>query len=172
MYKDCFLKFSSQNYTLESLHESIHLTNQAIQRHYKNSPNRYPGLPQKNICGLQSFLNYLKHNGKEGVWDKVIYPGMKKTIIGVMLTNQDALSYENNRFGLYGCDFILDNDFRPWLIEINNFPDLGPSYEAKICNRVLIDIIKGKVVFLFYKYLLYRCMIEKCRVLLGVKWQL
>lgn len=143
MYKDCFLKFCSQNYTLKSYHESIHLTNQAIQKHYTNSCDRNPGLPIKNICGLDSFKNYLKYIDKEGIWDEVIYPGMKKTIVGIMLTNQEALANEKHRFGLYGCDFILDSDLRPWLIEINNFPDFGPSYKAKLCNKVLKDIIKG-----------------------------
>lgn len=146
MYKDCFLKFCSQNYTLKSYHKSIHLTNQAIQRHYQNSPHRHSGLPIRNICGLKSFKKYLKYIKEGGIWGKVIYPGMKKTIIGIMLTNQEALSFTKNRFGLYGCDFILDNDFRPWLIEINKFPNLGPSYQAKLCDRVLIDIIKGKGV--------------------------
>lgn len=146
MYKDCFFKFCSQNYTLESYHESIHLTNQAIQRHYKNNPDRNPRLPAKNICGLNSFKNYLKCIRKEKSWDQVIYPGMKKTIIGVMLANQEALSNDKNRFGLFGCDFVLDNNLRPWLIEINNNPDLAPSYKAKLCDQVLNDVIKGKGV--------------------------
>lgn len=148
MYKDCFLKFCSQNFTLKNYHESVHLTNQAIQKHYKNSPERDPGLPIKNICDLNSFKNYLKFIKKEEVWDQVIYPEMRKTIIGTMLTNQESLSYKKNRFGFYGCDFIIDNDFKPWLIEINGFPGLSPSYSAKLCNKVLIDIVKGKKVLI------------------------
>lgn len=143
MYKDCFLKFCSRNYTLKNYHKSIHLTNQAIQKHYINRYDRNRCLPVKNICDLNSFKNYLTHIKKEGIWDEVIYPGMKKTIIGIMLTNQEAFANEKNRFGFYGCDFILDNDLRPWLIEINHSPNMGPSYEARLCNNFLNDIIKG-----------------------------
>lgn len=146
MYKDCFLKFCSQNYNLNSYHESIHLTNQAIQRHYKNDPHRNPRLPNKNICGLDSFKAYLKCIRQKDIWDKFIYPGMKKTIVGVMLNNQEAFSNNKNRFALYGCDFLLDNNFRPWLMEINKSPDLGPSYKAKLCNKVLNDVIRGNVI--------------------------
>ncbi|XP_049866852.1 tubulin glycylase 3A-like [Pectinophora gossypiella] len=144
MYKDCYLKFSSQKYSLESYHESIHLTNNAVQKKYKNCANRHPELPQNNMWDLETYKEYLVKTGKETVWDEVIYPGMRKSIVGIMLNCQESISYSKNRFELYGCDFILDKDYKPWLIEINSCPDLNPTTEvtAKICPAVLTDIIK------------------------------
>lgn len=83
--------------------------------------------------------------GKESVWDNIIYPGMKKSIVGIMLSCQDFLSVSKNRFELYGCDFILDKGYEPWLIEINSGPDLNPTTHvtAKICPAVVLDIVKG-----------------------------
>lgn len=152
MYKDCYLKFSSQKYSLKKYHESIHLTNNAIQRKYKNSNGRHSELPLQNMWDLEKYKVYLASINKENVWDSIIYQGMKKTIIGIMLSCQDSLRVSKNRFELYGCDFILDKEYNPWLIEINSCPDLNHTTQvtAKICPAVVSDIIKG---FLFSYHL-------------------
>ncbi|XP_026332774.1 tubulin glycylase 3A-like [Hyposmocoma kahamanoa] len=144
MYKDCYLKFSSKTYTLNNLHKAIHLTNHSVQKHYKNSAERHPELPNSNMWNLYKYKCYLNEIGKQNVWDNVVYPSMRKAIIGIMLSSQHSLATSNNRFELFGCDFILDNDFTPWLIEINTRPDLGPTSEvtANICPQVVADIIK------------------------------
>ncbi|CAH2066186.1 unnamed protein product, partial [Iphiclides podalirius] len=61
-----------------------------------------------------------------------------------MLSCQDSLPFCKNRFELYGCDFLLDEEYTPWLIEINSCPDLTNTTEvtAKICPAVVDDIIK------------------------------
>lgn len=145
MYKDCYLKFSSQKYNLKNYHESIHLTNNAVQRKYTNCVGRHEELPPANMWDSDKYKDYLNRIDKGKVWDNLIYPGMKKSIIGIMLSCQDSLSVCKNRFELYGCDFILDKEYKPWLIEINSCPDLNPTtpVTAKICPAVLTDIIKG-----------------------------
>lgn len=128
-------------------HESIHLTNHAIQHKYKSNISRDPKLPKNNMWVLQQFMDYLEEEGKGHAWTKIIYQGMKRNIIGAMLTCQDGMINRINQFELYGCDFILDNQFQPWLIEINSCPDMSGSTNvtAKLCPQVLEDIIKGKV---------------------------
>ncbi|VVC97291.1 unnamed protein product [Leptidea sinapis] len=144
MYKDCYLKFSSQKYNLQNYHESIHLTNNAVQRKYINCNNRHTELPTNNMWDLEKYRKYLSKIGKERVWDNIIYPGMKKSVISIMLSCQDSLSVCKNRFELYGCDFILDQEYKPWLIEINSSPDLHSTTQvtAKLCPAVVTDIIK------------------------------
>ncbi|XP_053625430.1 tubulin glycylase 3A-like isoform X2 [Plodia interpunctella] len=143
-YKECYLKFSSQKYSLKNYHESIHLTNNAVQRKYKNCLGRHKDLPQQNMWDLDTYKEYLIKIGQDQSWDNIIYPGMKKSIIGIMLSCQDSLSVSKNRFEMYGCDFILDKGYRPWLIEINSCPDLNhtTSVTAKICPAAISDIIK------------------------------
>lgn len=145
MYKDCYLKFSSQNYCVHDYHESIHLTNNAVQRHYKNSQERNYKLPADNMWDLETYKRYLDRRGTPNLWENVIYPGMKKSIIGVMLSCQEFAIYNKNRFELFGCDFILDKEYKPWLIEINSSPDLKWTTQAtaQICPQVLSDLIKG-----------------------------
>lgn len=128
-----------------SYHESIHLTNNAVQRKYTNCPGRHPELPQNNMWDSDKYKSYLNDLGRDKVWDEVIYPGMKKSIIGIMLGCQDYLVATKNRFELYGCDFVIDKMYNPWLIEINSCPDLNHTtpVTAKICPAVVADLVKG-----------------------------
>lgn len=79
------------------------------------------------------------------MWDSKIYPGMKQSLIGAMLASQDSMDKRQNSFELYGADFMLTDDFTPWLIEINSSPDLAPttSVTARLCPQCLEDVIKG-----------------------------
>ena len=47
-------------------------------------------------------------------------------------------------FEIFGYDFILDNDFKPWILEINNNPGLGISSPVilKLVPRMLDDAFR------------------------------
>lgn len=147
-YQDCFLKIGLQNDNVINggLREPVNLTDQAVRK-LRNDFD--PQFSKNNICQLQTFKKYLKDIGKAEVWDNVINPGMKKIIVGVMLSNQESLKQSKNRFGFHCCDFIIDHDFRPWLVKINDSPNLYPLTNAKIGERVVSDVIKGKVTLMF-----------------------
>ena len=73
-------RFSSQQYTLRSFHESVHLCNNAIQRKYFNG-KRSHRLPLQNMWAKETFLDFLRaHN--LGNHASVIDSGIKKAIIG------------------------------------------------------------------------------------------
>lgn len=49
-YKESYLRFSSQQFNLQNYHESVHLTNYAIQKKYTNGV-RDDRLPTENMWG-------------------------------------------------------------------------------------------------------------------------
>lgn len=93
----------------------------------------------------KQFRSYLTDIGQPDVFNNKIYPGMKQCIIAAVLMNAEYITPRKNCFELYGADFMLTENFQPWLIEINSRPALHPStpVTAKMCKEVLEDVIKG-----------------------------
>lgn len=83
-YRDCYIKLSSQEFSLDNLHESIHLTNNSVQRFYANG-NRAEALPIHNMWLLKEFQNYLKLLNQGDIWSQKIYPNIKKNLLAVVL---------------------------------------------------------------------------------------
>ncbi|CAH0603365.1 unnamed protein product [Chrysodeixis includens] len=177
IYKDSYLRFSSQIFSLSNYHESVHLTNNAVQTKYKNTGERDKALPDENMWDCHTFKAYLRQIGKYELWDTKIYPGIKQSLIGAMLACQETMDKRQNSFELYGADFMLTDDFTPWLIEINSSPDLAPttSVTARLCPQCLEDVVK---VVLDRRYspdadtgtfeLAYRQVIPKAPAYLGL----
>ncbi|XP_017069595.2 tubulin glycylase 3B [Drosophila eugracilis] len=143
-YRDCYLRFSSQEFTMDDLRESIHLTNNSVQKRYKNKSNRDSRLPKSNMWSLDQFKAYLRQMGApDGSWSKT-YNGFKQNLVAVVMASLDETELLQNAFELYGCDFMIDEHYNPILIEINSTPDLSPSTEitARICPMVLKDCIR------------------------------
>nr|CAH7718355.1 unnamed protein product [Callosobruchus chinensis] len=69
---------------------------------------------------------------------------MKQSIIAAILLNEEKIEPRKNSFELYGADFMITEDFKPWLLEINSSPALYAStpVTAKMCPIVLEDVIK------------------------------
>ena len=57
---------------------------------------------------------------------------------------QDVLAQERNRYSFLGVDFVVDRDFRPYLIEYNHTPglDLRENGNPKL-NELKLDVANG-----------------------------
>ncbi|KMQ98084.1 tubulin--tyrosine ligase-like protein 8 protein [Lasius niger] len=149
MYRESYLRFCSQKFSLDDFHESIHLCNHAIQCKYNNCGDRDPALPTDNMWDATTFKEFLKSQGHGDAWDELIYPGMKQGLVGSLLASQEAMDRRKNSFELYGADFMIMEDFSVWLIEINSHPDMSysTSVTTRLCRQVMEDTIKVVVDF-------------------------
>ncbi|KAG5334689.1 TTL3A glycylase, partial [Acromyrmex charruanus] len=149
MYKESYLRFCSQKFSLDDFHESIHLCNHAIQCKYNNCGDRDSALPVDNMWDATTFKKFLKSQGHANAWDEQIYPGMKQGLVGSLLASQEAMDRRKNSFELYGADFMVMEDFSVWLIEINSHPDMSysTSVTTRLCRQVMEDTIKVVVDF-------------------------
>ncbi|XP_012504195.1 PREDICTED: protein monoglycylase TTLL8 [Propithecus coquereli] len=143
-YKESYLRFSTQRFSLDNLDSAVHLCNSSIQKHLKNDETRSPLLPGHNMWTSSRFQEYLQRRGRGAVWGSIIYPAMKRAIASTMRVAQDHVEARKSSFELYGADFILGRDFKPWLIEINSSPTMHPStpVTAQLCAQVQEDTIK------------------------------
>jgi len=51
--------------------------------------------------------------------------------------------YKNPCFELYGFDVFLDNELKPWIIEVNVCPSLSSSspFDKKIKSKLICDTL-------------------------------
>ncbi|XP_019868067.1 tubulin glycylase 3B isoform X2 [Aethina tumida] len=144
MYKSCYLRFCSQTYNLNWLHESVHLTNNAVQKRYMHNM-RDLTLPSYLMWTSQQFQDYLSNIGYPKAFKNSIYPAMKQCFTAAVLMLQNKMDKKNlNSFELYGADYVVTEDFNAWLIEINSNPALFSSTPITrvMCPQVLEDVIK------------------------------
>ncbi|ESN97188.1 hypothetical protein HELRODRAFT_134081, partial [Helobdella robusta] len=121
---------------------SIHLSNNSVQKQYQPSVCRSKMLPVDNMWTCEEFKSYLSN--LPDPWANIIVPGMKKGILNALLCTQDLIDHRKNSFELFGADFMLLEDFTPWLIEINSSPSMARTTTATayLVEKVLEDTIK------------------------------
>ena len=75
---------------------------------------------------LQKYLT-LKYPKKGLKVEEFFYPRVRDIVIDTVLSNKRVMNTQGktNVFELFGFDFLIDEDFRTWLIEVNQNPYLG-----------------------------------------------
>ncbi|XP_022176617.1 tubulin glycylase 3A-like [Myzus persicae] len=145
MYKEGYVRFCTNSFSMENMHESIHLSNVRLQNKYRKFRNSQ--IPEECMWDYRELQNHLRNIGQEYVWDELIFPGMCESIYAVLQAATDTSFYRDKTFQLFGADFLITDNFIPYLIEINSIPGLNPSTSviANLVPMLLGDIIKVTV---------------------------
>ena len=125
VFKEGHLKACSEPFNLNSDDLYVHLTNYSVQKYNIN----FSKLEIGNEISFKTFQDELdeKYNGKN--FKKEIYPKILK-IIAISANsckNKINILNRNNCFEIFGYDFILDENFEPFLLEVNTNPGLEES---------------------------------------------
>ncbi|CAH8518708.1 unnamed protein product [Schistosoma intercalatum] len=122
VYRDGFARFSNTRFSLDSIDDQyIHLTNIAVQ---KTAPDYDAEKGCKwSIGRLRRHL--LSIYGYKKVAE--LFHQVDIIFIGSLLSVQKIIINDKRCFELYGYDILLDDNLRPWLLEINACPSLTAS---------------------------------------------
>ena len=144
MYKECYVRFSGQPFSLDNFHESIHLCNNLIQKNYSVSKNRSSRLPADNICDMEEFGRYLFEMTGSDVWEESLFEKAQKILFSVMLSSSPNIESHKGSFELYGADFMISDDLQLYLLEINSSPTMARNTQVtkRLCKQVQEDTIR------------------------------
>ena len=140
--KEGHLKGSSELYNVENSNKFIHITNYSFQKKTSNFEKYEYG----NEISYEAFKQFLKEEGFPPDKFNAMIEDMKflikisfKSVSKKIYKTSDVLCFE-----LFGYDFIIDNEFKPWILEINNNPGLGISSPViqKIIPRMIDDAFR------------------------------
>ncbi|OMJ89261.1 hypothetical protein SteCoe_8649 [Stentor coeruleus] len=132
IYEEGLARFACEDYTADSSNKFIFLTNYSIN---KKSDKFIPNTDWQsdNIGHKWSFSAFLKEMAKLG-YDtdlviKRIYDLIIKTIISIENLVVDSVRKfalkHNNCFDIFGFDVLLDQELKPWLLEVNLCPSMN-----------------------------------------------
>ena len=128
-YKHGHLRTSSAEYDLQNKNNFVHLTNQCLQVKGDGYAKHEVG-NTLNYEDLQQYLDEHFPQYNLNV-EELLLPRIKDIVLDTFLSVKKKLNPSNrhNCFELFGFDFLLDEDFRVWLIEVNHNPYLGTPNE-------------------------------------------
>ncbi|KAI0229101.1 putative tubulin polyglutamylase TTLL9 [Lamellibrachia satsuma] len=122
LYRGGFARFSNTRFSMDAIDDTyVHLTNVAIQ---KLAPDYDPEKGSK--WSVQQLRRYLtaKH-GVDAV--AVCFSEMDDIFIKSLQSVQKVMINDKHCYELYGYDILLDDNLKPWLIEVNASPSLTAS---------------------------------------------
>lgn len=82
--------------------------------------------------------------GKGDVWEKSIYPEIKRSLRKISHSIAHHTELTAGRFEIFGCDWIITEDYVPYLLEINRPPCLGiySPVSVSVCGKICEDLVK------------------------------
>ena len=123
VYKKCYLRFSLEDYSDDNIMNLfIHLTNNSISK--KSSKFNLSEI-KGCMWSIEKFQKFLVEERGADLWTLQVFPQIKK-IVKYSLLAVGNLGRKNS-FEILGYDFMIDEQMKPWLLEVNSSPAMDYS---------------------------------------------
>ncbi|CAE7040491.1 TTL [Symbiodinium natans] len=149
-YRDAYLRTTSAQYTTKTFDRMVHLNNDAVQK----KGDDYGKFEPANKMSLEEFQKYLDEHHVRSV---SVREDLMVQVQGLMTDAMRATVAKMNPrqivncFEVFGFDFMVDVDFRTWLIECNANPclDLCSAYLSHLIPSMLDSALQLTVDQIF-----------------------
>ena len=161
VYKEGLARFSTDKYVKPNISNIkdryMHLTNYAINKQSKNfvynCDSENPNIGHKR--SLEFIWNYIDENGGNSDQLKIT---IQEYIVKTLCAVQPKLSRcyrscqpnninNNICFELLGFDILLEDNLKPWLLEVNHSPSF--NIDTPFDNKIKTELIKDTVKLIY-----------------------
>lgn len=124
VFSEPYLRLCNDMYDLGDLqNRQRHVSNWSVNKRGKQQEGR-----EGAVATLEEFKEELREvTGEEGSWEKKLWPRIGEIALQTVEAARHKVKPRADSFELYGFDFAVDEELRPWLLEVN----LSPACEAR-----------------------------------------
>ncbi|XP_067826386.1 probable beta-tubulin polyglutamylase isoform X3 [Heptranchias perlo] len=154
-FRHGYAKLTCNEYNPNSDDLTDHLTNQFIQ---KKNP-LYNDMKEDTIWSMERLNDYInekymeaKRLPKDWVFT-ILTKRMQQIMTQCFIATKARLGNKLGYFDLLGCDIMIDQNFKVWLLEMNSNPSLQRNCEIlktvipKVMNEALAILLPLKLIF-------------------------
>ncbi|KAL4438623.1 hypothetical protein ABPG74_015521 [Tetrahymena malaccensis] len=131
-YDTCYIRVCFDEYDPSDLQNKFaHLANNCISKHAENFEEKV----NDTMMYLEDFVEYIrKVEGKDMFYSK-IQKEMMNIAINSIKSCKDSIEPRRNSLELYGYDFMVDENYNTWLLEINSSPSM--EYSTPVTTKLV-----------------------------------
>lgn len=122
MFSSCYLRLCNEPYDLGDLdNRQRHISNWSVNKRGRH-------VSDGAVASLEEFQEVLEMmTGHRGYWKEELIPQLKTCIIQTLQAVEPNIVQRSESFEVYGFDFLIGEDLKPWLLEVN----LSPACESR-----------------------------------------
>nr|XP_033777080.1 inactive polyglycylase TTLL10 isoform X2 [Geotrypetes seraphini] len=132
-----------------------HLTNQYMQKKHP----QYKELKEDTVWSMERFNTYLNEKfvatmGLPEDWVLTVFTRMQQIMMQCFLAVKSKLECKLGYFDLIGCDFLIDEQFKVWVLEMNSNPALHTN--CQVLKNIIPSVVNETLdlsLEIFYKSL-------------------
>lgn len=114
-----YCRLCSVPYDPENLSPLSNLTNYSVNKQEFKAGGGSEEIESALSC--EYLKNYIKDK-KNIDWDDEIQPVIEKIVISTLKACKGKIQHRERSFEIFGFDILLDENFKPWLLEVNLSP--------------------------------------------------
>ena len=148
-YPEGYIRTSSKEFSIKSFNKFIHLTNDAVQKKSED----YGKFEAGNKISYLEFQNYLDAEFPQINFERDVNSQIRQIVFDTMKASYLIIDPKRRQhcFELLGYDFMVDQNFNTWLIEVNTNPclELSCPYLSKLIPAVIDNTFRITIDQLF-----------------------